>query len=188
MLFISAGHCTVPGPNQDPGAIGVNGRWEAKETLKIRNRVVDILKNDYQYNKIATDLDGESLGQYVNRINTGSGSVVCEFHFNAAANPAATGTEVLVEVDADRLDRAAALRLAQATGSILRIPLRAGGVKSEAETRHGRLALMKETGIVVLVEVCFISNPVDMQRFDQHFEELCQAYARLLFEFEAWAV
>lgn len=184
MKFISAGHCTTKGPNQDPGAPGVNGRWEANETLKVRNRVIEILK-ERGHKDIIQDADGESLSQYLQRIKSGSGSMVCEFHFNAGV-PAATGVETLIEVDGDKMDVACAREFSQVTGSILGINLRGDrGVKTEADTRHKRLALMKEEGIIVLVEVCFISNPNDMAKFDQHFEALCQAYASILEKYDA---
>jgi N-acetylmuramoyl-L-alanine amidase len=184
MKFISAGHCTVAGPNQDPGAIGVNGRWEARETLKIRNRVIEIIKAR-GHKDVIQDLDGESLQQYLNRAKTGNGSTVCEFHFNAAG-PQATGVETLVEVDADKMDIAMARELSAATSVILGIPMRGDrGVKTEADTRHKRLALMKEQGIIALVEVCFITNPNDMIKFDMHFETLCQAYATILIKYDA---
>lgn len=187
MKYLSAGHSNIKGPNHDPGAPGVNGRWEAIETAQLRNRVVQILRDQYRDTDIVTDIDGESLQQYLNRIKTGSGSVVVEFHFNAGV-PTATGTEMLVELDADRLDILAGRKMAKATSDILGIPMRGVlGVKSEADTRHKRLALMKEEGIVVLAEVCFISNYNDMAKYDLHFEELCQAYARLIHEFEDWA-
>lgn len=185
MIFLSAGH-GGPKTNYDPGAPGVNGRWEATETQKARNRISEIIRTKYNLSVI-NDLDTETRSEYFNRIKTGSGSVVCELHFNAGP-PDATGTEMLVEVDADRLDKLAALKMAQATGSILGINLRSGGVKSEADTRHKRLGLMREEGIVILAEICFISNASDMQKYDENFEKLCQAYAELLVEFESWVV
>lgn len=174
--FISAGHCNVKGPNYDPGAPGVNGRFEANETVRVRNRVIEILGGD-----VIKDADGESLSQYLKRIKPGSGSVVVEFHFNAGT-PAATGTETLIEIDGDKMDKACAKELTDATAKILGIKNR--GVKTEADTRHKRLALMKEDGIICLVEICFISNATDMTRFDLHFEELCQAYAAIINKYD----
>lgn len=175
MKFISSGHCAVKGPNYDPGAPGVNNRWEAVETVKVRNRVVEIL------GEAITDADGESLSQYLKRIKPGSGSVVVEFHFNAGV-PEATGTETLIEIDGDKMDKACAKELTDATARILGIKNR--GVKTEADTRHKRLALMKEEGIICLVEICFISNAKDMAAYDLHFEELCQAYAGIIKKYD----
>lgn len=176
MKFISSGHCAVKGPNYDPGAPGVNNRWEATETVKVRNRVVEILR------EAITDADGESLSQYLKRIKPGSGSVVVEFHFNAGPS-SATGTETLIEIDGDKMDKACAKELTDATSRILGIRNR--GVKTEADTRHKRLALMKEDGIICLVEVCFITNASDMKAFDLYFEELCQEYAVIIQKYDA---
>lgn len=180
MKFISAGHCTTPGPNFDPGAPGVNKRWEANEMVKLRDRVIQILLLK-GFRDIAHDTNSESLQQYLNRIQPGNASMVIEFHLNAGI-PEAHGTEVLVEVDADKNDIACATDFCNATSGILGIKNR--GVKSEATTRHRRLALMKETGIVVLVEVCFITNKVDMAKYDANFEKLCQAYADLIIKYD----
>lgn len=176
MKFISAGHCAVKGPNYDPGAPGVNNRLEAYETVDVRNRVIEIIGGD-----VVKDADGESLSQYLKRIKPGSGSVVVEFHFNAGAT-SATGTETLIEIDGDKMDKDCAKELTDATARILGIKNR--GVKTEADTRHKRLALMKEDGIICLVEICFISNAGDMKAFDTHFEELCQAYAAIIQKYD----
>jgi N-acetylmuramoyl-L-alanine amidase len=181
MKFISSGHCNVKGPNYDPGAPGVNNRWEANETVKVRNRVIAVLQ-EKGITDIIQDADGERLSQYLTRIKTGSGSMVCEFHFNANQNPEPTGTETLVEDDADKMDMACAKEFCDATSRILGIKNR--GVKKESTTRHKKLALMREEGIVVLVEICFISNQSDMARFDLHFEELCQAYAAIIQKYD----
>lgn len=181
MKYISAGHCNVKGTNYDPGAPGVNGRWEANETVTLRDAVINEIRNR-GFTDITQDLNGENRNQYFNRIKTGDGSVVVEFHFNAGPETA-TGTEVLIEVDADRLDKAMAGEFATATATNLNIKNR--GVKSEADTRHKRLGLMKETGIVCLVEVCFISNKYDMAAYDAAFERLVKAYADIIIKYDS---
>ncbi|HEV7782598.1 MAG TPA: N-acetylmuramoyl-L-alanine amidase [Chitinophagaceae bacterium] len=180
MKYVSAGHCNVKGNNFDPGAPGVNARWEANETVKLRDQVIANLKAN-GYTDIVQDLNSENRNQYFSRIKTGDGSTVVEFHLNAGT-PSATGTEALVGVDADRLDKAMAADFASITASILNIKNR--GVKSEADTRHKRLGLMRETGIVCLVEVCFISNASDMAAYDKNFELLCQSYANIIIKYD----
>ena len=142
MIFLSSGHNSQSKTiKQDPGAIA-NGLKEGDLTIEFKALVAKELS--LLGAKYVTDTEEESLQQYLNRINTGDGSVVIEYHFDAAA-PEATGTTALVEVDADRLDMAFAKELADSTSLILGIRNR--GVKSEATTRHKRLALMKEKGI-----------------------------------------
>lgn len=179
MIFLSAGHnsksITV---KQDPGAIG-NGYKEGDLTIEFRDLVAHEL--DILGAKYIKDSDDETLQQYVNKINTGNGSVVIEYHLDAAS-PEATGTTSLVEVDADRLDLALAKELSQATSSILAIKNR--GVKSEADTRHKRLALMKENGIICLHELCFITNIEDVNKFMTKKKELAKLHAQILVKYE----
>lgn len=180
MIFISAGHNSKSKTiKQDPGAINSHGLKEGDVTIEFRDLVShELTLMGVPHKK---DSDEESLQQYVDRIQTGTGSVVCEFHLDAA-KPDATGTTVLVEVDADRLDIACAKEIVTTTASILGIKNR--GVKSEADTRHKRLALMRENGIVVLHEICFITNDDDMSRYQAKKKELAKAIAQILFKYE----
>jgi len=180
MKFISAGHCNIMGPNYDPGAIGINNRSEANETVRVRNAVIKAL-NEKGYKDIIQDIDSENRHQYFSRIKTGSGSVVVEFHFNAGP-ASATGTESIIEVDGDRLDKAMAAEFCNITSSVLNIKNR--GVKTEADTRHKRLGLMKETGIVCLVEICFITNANDMINYDKFFHSLAREYAAIIIKYD----
>jgi N-acetylmuramoyl-L-alanine amidase len=180
--FISAGHCNVQGPNYDPGASGVHGRTEANETVKMRNAVVGRLTSKGATDVI-TDLDNESLKQYLQRIKTGTGSFVMEFHFNAF-NGQATGVEVVVQEDADKMDIACAREIADFTAQATGLPLRSGGVIKESQTARKRLGLMREAGIVVLVELCFIDNESDMARYDRAFDTLADFYAIIALKYD----
>jgi N-acetylmuramoyl-L-alanine amidase len=180
MKFISAGHCNLPGPNHDPGAPGVDGRWEANETVILRDAVIDEIKR-MGFTDIVYDLNSETLRQYLKRINTGNGSTVVEFHFNAGPR-IATGTESLIAAGASVYAKDMASEFAVSTAKILGIRNR--GVKSEADTRHKRLALMRESGIVALVEVCFITHAADMAAYDRNFKVLVQSYAAIIIKYD----
>ena len=173
-VFISAGHHL-----KDPGAPGVNGRKEADEATKFRNAVVKYLEPTGA--KIITDNDNETLAQYLARIQSGDGSVVVEFHFDAF-NGIASGTTALVGNDADRLDKMFAKELVTATSTILGIMNR--GVKSEKDSHRGKLALMREQGIVSLLEICFIDNKNDMESFDKNFFTLASEISKIIEKFE----
>lgn len=179
MLFISAGHHSKHPIRQDPGAISQKGVKEGDLTIEFR----DLVSHELTLlgAKHVKDLDNEVLQQYVNRIQTGSSSVVVEFHFDAGP-PTATGSTSLTEVDADRLDKAFAKELVDTTSSILGIKNR--GVKTEADTRHGRLALMKEDGLVCLLELAFISNEDDLAKYNSRKKELARAIAQILIKYE----
>lgn len=174
MIFISAGH-----HNADSGAVGVNGVTESSKTIEFRELVIaELNKLGAKYIK---DNDNETLAQYLNRIKTGSGSVVCEFHFDAY-NGNASGCTSLVGNDADRLDKAMAKELVDNCATILSINNR--GVKSESESNRGRLGLMREQGIVVLLELCFIDNPSDMAKYNNKKNELAKKIAEILIRYE----
>lgn len=189
MIFLSAGHCNARNhKNTDSGAVGISGRWEADEAVKVRNRVVAILESK-GYNVI-TDNPTESLREYLARIKPGSASVVVEYHFDASANSAATGTSTLVGDDSSKNSQNMAAELSQATATALGIKLRDGGdgdkILFEKDSHRGRLGLMREAGTVALHEVCFISNPSDMAAFDDpaKFEAMCQAHAAIIGKYE----
>ena len=95
--FVSAGH-NIGGLRVDPGAVA-NGLREADLTADFRNLVAkEALKLGV---RVITDKDNETLAQYLLRIQTGSGSVIIEYHFDAASSGATRATG-FVERDADR--------------------------------------------------------------------------------------
>lgn len=178
MIFISAGH-NPNGIKKDPGAIG-NGFHEADLAVEFRNLVVALLLA--KKIPVTTDKDDERLGTYLERIKTGKGSVVLEFHFDAAASPTATGTTVLIGNDADRLDKAFAIELVEANASILGIKNR--GVKTESDSHRGSLGLMREQGTVALLEICFISNPDDLRQYQKNKITFASKVAEIVERYE----
>ena len=180
MIFISDGHNsqskTIP---QDPGAINKHKVKEGDLTIEFIDLVSSFLTLKGAAHK--RDSKEENLQMYTNRIQTGNGSVVYEAHFDAGTE-SATGTTTIVEVDADRLDKACAKELVDITASILGIKNR--GILSEADTRHKRLALMKEDGIVILHELAFITNDIDMAKYQAKKKDLAKAVADILIKYE----
>lgn len=180
MIFLSAGHNSKSKTiKQDPGAVA-NGYKEGDLTIEFRDLVKKEL--DTMGVKYITDLDEESLSMYLHRITTGSGSVVLEYHFDAASNTSVGGTTSLVEEEADRLDRAFAKEIVDSTSKILGISNR--GVKSESESHRGRLGLMREEGIICLCELAFITSVSDLEKYHQNKHELAKAHALILKKYE----
>ena len=177
-IFISAGH-NNKGIKPDPGAVA-NGYTEANLAVEFRNLVIEELTKLGE--KVIKDNDDERLADYLKRIQTGSGSVVLEFHFDAAASATATGTTALIGGDADRLDKAFGKELVEATSAILGIKNR--GVLSEADSHRGRLGLMRESGTVALLELCFISNINDLKAYNEHKKELAVKIASIVQHYE----
>lgn len=184
MIFLSAGHCNVKGiKNYDSGAIGTykgSKITEAELTQDFENLVLNELKS--RNIPFITDYPEESLGEYLRRIKTGTGSVVLEIHFDSAMSNIATGTTCIVGSDADRLDKAFAKELVDITSETLGIRNR--GVKSESETHRGRLGLMRKQGIVALIELGFISNPSDIEAYHKYKHILAKKYAEILIKYE----
>ena len=174
--FPTAGH-----NNNDPGAVAF-GRKEADETKKARNLLI---QNFTKKNDIIADKDEDSLSQTLKKLKPGSGSVLLDIHFNAAA-PSATGTECLVNrkdfADKNSMSYKMADEICKVASFILGIPNR--GVKCETSTKHGRLGILNiGAGCAVLWEICFITNIKDMQNWDAKKEllmkkiaEICQKY------------
>lgn len=177
MIFISAGH-TPEGPNKDPGAV-TKFTTEAKETVALRDlicRELDLL--GYKYIK---DNDSESLSQYLARIKPGNASVVLDIHFNAF-NGTATGTECVIKDSPSKHEIAFGSDLANTTSATLGIVNR--GVKKESQTARKKLAVMRKEGIVGLIEVCFIDNPSDMEKYRANVVALSRKIAQILVKYE----
>ncbi len=179
MIFISAGHNSKSKSiRQDSGAIG-NGYKEGDLTIEFRDLVCKEL--DKLGMKYIKDSDEESLQMYLQRINTGSASVVIEYHFDAGP-PTANGTTGVVENDGDRLDKLFAKEITDANANVL--GLRNRGVISEAQTHRGRLGLMKEEGIICLSEIGFISYKADIDKYNLGKHRLAEVHARIIKKFE----
>ena len=180
-IYLSAGHNSKSKTiKQDPGAVNKQGIKEGDLTIEFRDLVsAELTKLGMKHIK---DSDEESLAMYLNRIKTGSGSVVIEYHFDSAASETATGCTGLIEEEADRLDKAFAAELTNSIAITLGIKNR--GVIRESESHRGRLGLMREEGIICLVELCFLSNPNDLAKYHQGKLALAKQHALILKKYE----
>ena len=179
-IFLSAGHSV--NPKRDRGAAG-NGYIEGEQALEFRNILYDELK---KLGVTATvDKPDSILADSITFFKniTSSDSIVLDIHFNAAT-PKATGTETLVPSNPSAFEKLLASKLSTTVSEILGIPTRGvNGVKTEAESHHGRLGWMRLTGENVLMEICFISNKQDILSFRDKRFDLGKAVARVLFDF-----
>lgn len=172
-IYLSAGH-----HNRDSGAIGVGGRQENKETVKLRDKILKHIKPGH---KVITDRDEETLAQYLRRIGPGNASVVLEVHFDSA-NGTASGTTALYMTGASKNSVTFADQLSQTVAATLGITNR--GAKSETDSARGRLGLVHKEGITALLEICFIDNPDDMAKYDDHWDQVAKAIADVLMKFD----
>lgn len=173
MIYLLAGHNL----RVDPGAIGVNGRKEARETVALRKQIAFELTQLQANFKV--DNDNDALRTTLQKLNTGSGSVVLDLHFNAGV-ASANGVEVLVGDDATKEDMLFAEAILGATIDTLGVRNR--GIKKEGSTPHKRLGVMRMHGRVCLLEVCFITNAEDMAAYDANATELAKKIAHILYE------
>ena len=177
-IFYSSGHHLKGANGEDPGAVS-NGYKENELVHEFEQFVIPEIKK--YGNTVFTDTPTETLSQYLNRIKSGTSSVVCESHFNAF-NGRATGVEVLVPNNPTKDERNLASEISQAFANIMGIPDR--GVRTEAQSKRGRLALMRKEGINVLIEICFIDNIEDMKKYQATKKQLAVKLAELLVKYD----
>lgn len=172
-VLISAGHTNVKG--RDRGAVG-NGYIEGELAVEFRGMLVKELEK-YGVD-VYKDLDNTTLTETIAdfKLKTNSNTIAIDIHWNAAT-PAATGTEVLIPESNSATERSLAKDIADAISRILGIKLRGNykglaGVKTEAESHHKKLGFMRLSGETVLIEMCFISNASDMEKYQKNKKEL----------------
>lgn len=172
MIFLTAGH-----HHKDSGAVG-SGFVEAKETIRIRNRVTELIRGKGV--EVWNDDDTMTLQTVINGITrlSKASDIVCDIHFNAAGNKNATGCEVFVPEYAIKTELLLAADLSSVISNVLGIRNRM--VKRESDSQHKRLGMMRPSGINVLIEVAFISNESDMKAYQERFEMLCDAISTIL--------
>lgn len=174
MIFLTAGH-----NSKDSGAVG-SGYVESKETIRIRNRVSELLQSKGA--EVWNDNDSWTLQQVINEITKLSkpNDIICDIHFNAGPEKA-TGCEVFVPEYAVKTELLLAADLSKTISETLGIRNRM--VKRESDSQHKRLGMMRPNGINVLIEVAFISNASDMKSYNDKFELLCENIAKVLFKY-----
>lgn len=184
-IFLSAGHSNKAG--RDRGAAG-NGFIEGNETVRMRTRISEILKERFGVTVI---MDGNDtiLAESMNFFKklTSPDSIVMDIHFNAGTSNS-TGVETIVPKTPTDDELKLANLISKGVNEVLGIQLRGKfknvpGVRSEEESQHKALGWMRLTGCNVLLETCFISNPTEIKTYDEKFEVLCQKLAEILFDF-----
>lgn len=183
-VYISAGHTNIVG--KDRGAVG-SGYVEGDLTVEFRDLVcIDLDTLHITYVK---DQNAHALAETVKEFKgiTKESDLVIDIHFNAAT-ATATGCEVFVPHDATKTELDLAENCAQCISLTLGIPLRGNfkgrkGVKSEQESNRKDLVWMRLAGQNILLEVCFISNPNDMAKYQKFKEALAYNIASSIARF-----
>lgn len=172
IITITAGHSNV-----DPGA--VNGNYkEAIIAVEIRNEVVKRVRSA----GITVLTDGE--GSDNQNLNTAIGlakktkKFALEFHLNAAVAKTAKGVEAL---SLDK-DKDVCQKLCAAVAKVLNTPVRGsdGGWKSQSSGQHAKLGFVSAGGIIL--EVFFITNDDELQKYFANREAVWDAIAKVIIE------
>ena len=164
-IYLTAGH------RGGTSGANYNGIKEAEETIWLRNEITKRLKA--KGIDVMLDDDSASLSEVIATINASCKptDICIDLHFNAVANPSANGTEVFKPFNSSDLEIEVAEDLLYATCMVLNTKNR--GVKREGEGTHQRLAMLSDIRCnSVLLEVCFISNIADANKYKEKKDEL----------------
>ena len=170
-IFLSAGH-----GGTDSGAVG-NGYVERDLTIDLRNHVARELK---ALGIIASiDSDKNALAQTLAwlRGKFGSRDILLDIHWNAASNPEAKGSEIIIPDVSSQFEKDLAKALLKV---LIDFGFKDRGVKPEALTARKRLGWMRPVAENVLIEVCFISNITDMKLYEANKQNIAKKIASVL--------
>jgi N-acetylmuramoyl-L-alanine amidase len=172
-LIIGAGH-----GGADSGAVG-SGFVERDLAIEFRNLLVAELQKLSIPCIIDPDTNAlrDSLVYFKNYFKPDSINV--DIHWNAGP-PTATGTEVLINTQSTPFEKLLGGKIAEAIATILNIRNR--GLKTELQSARGSLGWMKQPGRNYIIEMCFISNQTDMDKYQGKKRELAKAIADILHE------
>lgn len=174
-IFLSAGHHL-----KDTGAIA-NNQKENLLAIEFRDLILSVLKKNYPNHKVVVDNDNETLSQYLNRIQTGEGSVVLEIHFDSY-NQKAKGCTAFIADNHTELSKKMGEELTEFVSSITGTLNR--GVKTESQSNRGKLALTRKKGTTVLIEMEFIDNVEAMKEYHNQKHWLAEDFAYVLAKYD----
>lgn len=197
IVYLTAGH-TINDNGHGSGC-KMNGYDEAVLARKLVNDIANKLYNKHDIFSI-TDPDKLSLSSVLrwfnNEVNKRLNGnfkdrLLIDFHFNCFYKESARGVEIFVKDKyADTLQGRREFNLAhdlaKTISKILDSPLRGnmGGVKSEDESQHPRLAILSnwrvQSSVNVLVETCFLTNNKDMRNYFQNYDLLVEGIANVI--------
>ena len=173
-IFISAGHSISKG--------GARGNGYKEELLAIELR--DLIVKELKLLGVSPTIDSNdnalvhTMAFFKNLVS--SNSILVDIHWNAAT-PQATGTETLIPKTYTTFEYTLATELSKVVGDTLGLKLRGyNGVKTEAESHHGSLGWMRLTGENILLEICFITNASDMEKYQKNKLSLAKQLALTL--------
>lgn len=170
-IFLSAGH-----GGRDSGAVG-NGYIERDLTIDLRNHIARELKALGVVPSM--DDDRNALSQTLSwlRGKVSDKDILLDLHWNAASNPEAKGSEVIIPDVASPFEK----ELAKSLLNIFTdLGFKDRGVKPEALTARKKLGWMRPAAENILIEVCFITNLTDMKLYEANKQNIAKRIASVL--------
>jgi N-acetylmuramoyl-L-alanine amidase len=169
-IYIDAGH-----GNQDPGAVGLNGRREADDNLRLATAVNQILLNlGFTTKMTRTANNFKSINRAVEANNWGA-DLLLSIHRNAFADPTAHGYETFTKVSFSAGDD----RIAQAVHR----RVVAAGVQRDRGVKRQNFGLLTSAKMpAILAEYNFVTNARDNELFDRNINAYAEATAQAIVE------
>lgn len=167
MIYVVAGHSVM-----DAGAIGIGGNNESEMTRSLRNLIVGYMKRE----DVSIDDDSLSTGDVVRwlRNRAKADTIVLDIHFNSFTTASANGTESFTTDSAKSLGKQINDATVKALGTTNR------GLKEVSQTARGKIGILTLPCKVVLLEVCFISNKSDYDKYIANADKLARELALIL--------
>lgn len=173
-LFISAGHQSNTGAN---GYIK-----EGEQAIYLRDKITSILKDKISSDiVIANDSDEDSLSQTIQGMRTYNPDISLDIHFNSFSKETASGSEIYIS---DMKSSKMAEKMLSVTCEVLGTKNR--GVKVENQSQHNRLGMLhcnNKNAIMMLLEVCFVTNKCDVCKYNLNKDILAEKLADVIMSF-----
>jgi len=165
-ITIDAGH-----GGRDSGAVGVKGRMEKADTLKMALALQkEMLARGHVTLMTRPGDTYPSLNERADRANSWKADVFISLHRNAFGDPNANGGETLYGRNASSVS----VRLAEDINNRMN---RAAGFKDRGAKRQGATVLERTKMPAVTVEAGFVTNAIDNSRLDNNFNAVIKAIA-----------
>ena len=165
-VLIAAGHSDV-----DPGAIAPSAT-EAKLALELRDMVARELKVISDLIVLTDGKQGQNLPLRESIALAKSCDLAIEFHFNASGAVFAQGVESISKPDKKEIAQKLSASVSAVNGSRLRGD---SGWIDQTRSARGKLGFIEAGGIIV--EICFITNTLELQQYRASKERLAHVLA-----------
>lgn len=180
-VFLIAGHTDVPGLDRGAPNPFTPNRPEGVSTVEFRDLIIaECRKLGIQ---VKTDSNRNALREtlaWLRTITFRANDILIDIHFDSVANPNAHGTSVFIPNNPSKFERDFGQKL-------LNIFVKEGfanrGVRTENQSGRGTLGIMRPNLENILLEVCFISNKSDIDRYEARKHTLAKNVALLIKEY-----